>query len=117
MKPELEKAVFNLMLAIAKAEADSTENREPAEELGEDDQFDENGRPLYLLCDEIWEILDEAGHGTPVVINKDGQPSEVLIYDRYASQTDNVHFMNRIWEVMADGWLVTVNGTDILDLY
>ena len=69
------------------------------------------------MCDEIWDILDEAGHGTPVLIHKEDQPSEVVIYNRYASQTDNVKFMNHIWEAIEDGWLVTVNGTNIFDLY
>ena len=77
----------------------------------------ESTRPEYILCDEIWEILDGAGHGTPVLIHHTGKATEVLIYNRYATQTDNVHFMNRISEALDSGCLVTVNGTDIYDLY
>lgn len=103
---DLMKAVFSLTLAMAKAEAEE-----------QTDEYDENGKPKYLLCDEIWDILDEAGHGTPVLIHRKGQASEVVLYNRYASQTDNVRFMNHISEAMDDGCLVTVNGTNIFDLY
>ena len=74
-------------------------------------------RPEFLLCDEIWDILDEAGHGTPVLIHHEDRATEVLIYNRYATQLDNVHFMNHIFEELENGCLVTVNGTDIYDLY
>lgn len=80
-------------------------------------QYDENGRPLFLLCDEIWEILDDAGHGTPVIIHRENKAPEVLIYNRYASQSDNVRFMGRISEAIDAGNTVTINGTNILDLY
>ena len=85
--------------------------------FGTSDSNEENARPEYILCDEIWDILDEAGHGTPVLIHHNGAPTEVLIYDRYATQRDNVRFMNHISEALDDGSLVTVNGTNIYDLY
>lgn len=74
-------------------------------------------RPDYILCDEIWEILDESGHGTPIVIHHQSKPTEVLFFDQFASQIDNVHFMNHISESLDNGCLVTINGTDIYDLY
>lgn len=74
-------------------------------------------RPDYILCDEIWEILEESGHGTPVAIHHHGEPTEVLFFDQFASQIDNVHFMNHISEALDNGCLVTVNSTDIYDLY
>ena len=85
--------------------------------VAEGDLVRESSRPDYILCDEIWEILDEAGHGTPVIIHRTGRPSEVIIYNRYASQTDNVKLMNHLSEALDSGCLVTVNGTDIYDLY
>jgi len=78
---------------------------------------EENTRPEYILCDEIWDILDDAGHGTPVLIHHKDAPTEVLIYNRYATQSENVRFMSHISEEMDKGHLVTVNGTDIFDLY
>ena len=74
-------------------------------------------RPEFLLCDEIWEILDEAGHGTQVLIHHKDKAPEALIYDRYATQRDNIRLMNHISEALDNGCLVTVNGTDIFDLY
>lgn len=106
MKPELMNAVFNLMLAMAKSEAARDQNPEDAEP---------KYRPEYILCDEIWDILAEAGHGAEVIIHKD-EP-ETLYYDDTATQIDNVHFMNHLSEALDDGYLVTVNGTDIFDLY
>ena len=103
MKPELMDAVFNLMLAMAKTEA--TPDQKP----------EANHRPEYILCDEIWDILAEAGHGCEIIIHKENP--ETLYYDDFASQTDNVHFMNHLSEAMDNGYLVTVNGTDIFDLY
>lgn len=76
---------------------------------------EENTRPEYILCDEIWDILAEAGHGCEIVIHKENP--ETLYYNDFASQTDNVHFMNHLSEAMDNGYLVTVNGTDIFDLY
>lgn len=108
MKPGLMDAVFNLTLAMAKTYAKNNPQNEDR---------DESGRPEYILCDEIWDILDESGHGTPVLIHHKGKATEVLIYNRYATQTDNVHFMNHISEALDSGCLVTVNGTDIYDLY
>lgn len=108
MKPELMDAVFNLMLAMAKAEA------VPAQEPDDDET---EHRPEFILCDEIWEILDEAGHGTPVLIHRKDAPTEVLIYNRYATQDENVRFMSHISEEIDKGHTVTVNGTDIFDLY
>ena len=85
--------------------------------LGTPVNEEEHYRPEYILCDEIWEILDEAGHGTPVLIHRKDAPTEVLIYNRYATQSENVRFMSHISEEMDKGHLVTVNGTDIFDLY
>jgi len=72
-------------------------------------------RPEYILCDEIWDILAEAGHGCEIIIQKANQ--ETIYYDDFASQIDNVHFMNHLSEAMNDGYSITVNGTDIFDLY
>lgn len=85
------------------------------EDDGFPEQFDENGRPLHILCDEIWDILAEVGHGCEIIIHKENP--ETLYYDDFASQIDNVHFMNHLSEAMDNGYTITVNGTDIFDLY
>ena len=74
-----------------------------------------NHRPEYILCDEIWDILATAGHGCEIIIHKENP--ETLYYNDFATQTDNVRFMNHLSEAMDDGYLITVNGTDIFDLY
>lgn len=84
------------------------------EELWEHD-YDENGKPLFILCDEIWDILATAGHGAEVIIHK--EKPEVLHYDDFATQDENVRFMNHLSQAMDDGYDITVNGTDIYDLY
>lgn len=120
MKPELSNAVFNLTLAMAKAEATPEEPEQTEADSFDDehsDMFDENGRPTILLLDDIWEIIDNAGDGTAAIIHHDGAPDEVVIYNRSASQHDNVVFMEHIYLAIDEGCLVTVNGTDILDLY
>ena len=99
--------LFNLAVKLV-----FTEEDENVRELDAED-----GKPTYLLCDEIWDILDESGHGTPIIIHHYETASEVLIYDRYASQDDNIKFMGHIFEALEDGLLVTVNGTNIFDLY
>ena len=81
----------------------------------ENQDYDETGRPRYILCDEIWDILAEAGHGAEVIIHS--EKPETLYYNDFSTQTDNVHFMNHISEAMDNGYTVTVNGTDIYDLY
>ena len=124
MKPEMNlpkapegMSLFDaLRLACLALGAPVNEEEHDDGELWERD-YDENGKPLFLLCDEIWEILDEAGHGTPVLIHRHGEPSEVLIYNRYATQSENVKFMNYIYEALSNMYLVTVNGKDIYDLY
>lgn len=106
MIPEVKDALFNLILAMAKAEAASAQKPEDTKA---------KHHPRFILCDEIWDILAEAGHGAEVVIHK-GKP-ETLYYNDFATQTDNVRFMNHLSEAMDDGYLITVNGTDIFDLY
>ena len=103
MKPELMDAVFNLILAMAKAE--TTPDQKP----------EADHRPEYILCDEIWDILAEAGHGAEVIIHKENP--ETLYYNDFATQTDNVHFMSHLSEALDDGYEVTVNGRNIYDLY
>ena len=76
---------------------------------------EEKTRPEYILCDEIWDILAEAGHGCEVIIHK--EIPETIYYNDFASQTDNIRFMNRLSEAMDNGYRVTVNGTNIFDLY
>lgn len=88
---------------------------EKEEDTYEKEAFDENGRPRYILCDEIWEILAEAGHGCEIIVHKENP--ETLYYDDFASQINNVHFMNHLSEMMDEGYTITVNGTDIFDLY
>lgn len=90
-------------------------SEEEEEDAYEKEAFDENGRPRYILCDEIWDILAEAGHGCEIFIHKENP--ETLYYDDFASQIDNVHFMNHLSEAMDNGYTITVNGTDIFDLY
>ena len=80
-----------------------------------EEYYDENGKPRFILCDEIWDILAEAGHGAEVKILR-AEP-ETLYYDDTATQIDNVRFMNHLSEAMDEGYTVTVNGTDIFDLY
>ena len=74
-------------------------------------------RQDYLLCDEVWEILDEAGHGCVITITQIGKQSEVLYYDQFAKQWDNVRFMEHICTAIDEGATVNVNGKDIFDLY
>ena len=71
----------------------------------------------YILCDEIWETLDEAGHGCEIVIRYKDNQTETLYYDQFASQDRNVRFMSHISEAMDEEAEITVNGTDIFDLY
>ena len=104
------EAFNNLLIERAIAEGDLFKEEEET-------QINASGRPEYLLCDEIWDILDESGHGTPVLIHHRDKASEVIIYDRYASQNENIKVMNHIYEAIEAGCLVTVNGTDIFDLY
>ena len=107
---------FNKFLidrAIAEGDLIKEEDKEYNKEHGED--YDETGRPRFILCDEIWEILAEAGHGAEVIIH--GDKPETLYYNDFATQIDNVHFMNHLSEAMDNGLTVTVNGTDIYDLY
>ena len=68
-----------------------------------------------IPCDHIWDILHEAGHGAEVIIHKD--KPETLYYNDFATQSDNVRFMSHIWDELEKRNLVTVNGTDIFDLY
>ena len=114
--PEGMSLLDALKLASLALGAPVNEEEHDDGELWERD-YDENGKPLFLLCDEIWEILDEAGHGTPVIIHHFGIPNEVLIYNRYATQSENVKFMNHISEALDEMLPVTVNGKDIYDLY
>ena len=103
--------------AIEEEEIDESkiETDECDDDLSFDDQYDEYGRPLYLLCDEIWDILAEAGHGCEIVIH--GKEPETLYYDDFAAQDENVRFMSHISGEMDKGYLVTVNGKNIFDLY
>ena len=102
------EAFSNLLIERAVAEGELIpENESP--------DYDENDRPRFILCDEIWDILAEAGHGAEVIIH--GKKPETLYYNDFATQTDNVRFMNHISEALDAGHLVTVNGTNIYDLY
>ena len=111
------EAFCNFLVERAIAEGDLIPEDDEDDGFEPDEQFDEDGRPRYLLCDEIWEILDDAGHGSLVTIHHDDGPTEVLVYNRYASQLDNVHFMDHIFEEMEKGCVVTVNHKNIFDLY
>ena len=109
MTPETVKKLFRLAITSVFPNAIFDDD----DELNDD--YDETGRPRYILCDEIWDILAEAGHGAEVIIHS--EKPETLYYNDFATQTDNVHFMNHISEAMDNGYTVTVNGTDIYDLY
>jgi hypothetical protein len=91
---ELMTAVFNLMLAIAKAEADDTEDTPP------------------LFEDEIAEILNEH-KGEEILIHFN--PEGPLRY-RYYNYDKDKSIVFAIYNALENHDMVTVSGTNIIDL-
>ena len=91
---ELMKAVFNLTLAMAKAEAEEDENLPP------------------LLEDEIAEILEEH-KGEEILVHF--HPDGPLRY-RYNNYKHDKDVVFKIYDALENHCLVTVNGTNIVDI-
>ena len=93
---DLMKAVFDLMLAMAKAEAE------------EEPEAEDNSLPI-LFEDEIAEILN-THKGEKIQIHF--HPEGPLNYRYYEYKKDK-DIVFTIYDALESGRLVTVNGTDI----
>ena len=74
MTPETVKKLFRLAITSVFPNAIFDDD----DELNDD--YDETGRPRYILCDEIWDILAEAGHGAEVIIHSE-KPETLYLFN------------------------------------